>query len=112
MRRKKQITIPRWFIWDGYNFPESSNRDSVVFYLDEHVYLDEDNIARQSLAKQIQQEGISSSLFEAFQLIEKSNTVIAGYKYSEADELSLVFCDYFDDDLDYDATFVEVLIDN
>jgi hypothetical protein len=112
MRRKKQISVPRWFIWEGHDFPGGSGGDSVVFYLDEHVYLDEDSVAKKSLAKHIQEEGISSSLYEAFQLIEKSIVVIAGYKFSEPDDLLPIFCDYSDDELDYDATFVEVLIND
>lgn len=105
----KKIPEPVWLIWDGDNFPREIHSDSVVFYLNEHVYLDDDEIAKKSLAKQILQEGIAYSLGESFSLVEKSAISLAGYRYENDDDTDIpIYCDNDDPDLDYDATFVEV----
>lgn len=108
MRRKKQISEPVWLIWEGEDFPRSIHSDSIVFYLNEQVYLDEDDIAKRALAKQIQQEGISYTLGEAFKLVDSAPQTLAGYRYEEDEDDVPIFCDNDDPDLDYDATFVEI----
>jgi hypothetical protein len=109
MRRKKQLSGPDWFIWEGEDFPRELHSDSVVFYINEHADLDTDEVARLSLARQMLQEGISDSLGEAFKYINDSSISTAGYRYEEYDETTPpLYCDSDDPDLDYDATFVEV----
>ena len=109
MRRKKQLSGPDWNIWDGEDFPRELHSDSVIFYINEHADIDDDEIARRSLAKQILQEGISDSLGEAFKFIQDSHISWGGYRYEDYDDSTLpIYCDNNDPDLDYDATFVEV----
>jgi len=69
MRRKKDVASPVWFIWEGENFPRQIHSDSVIFYLSEQLYLDDDEVAKRSLAKSLLQEGISSSLGHSYKLI-------------------------------------------
>jgi hypothetical protein len=105
----KKVFEPTWLIWEGDDFPRSIHSDSVVFYVNEHLVLDDDDVAKRSLAKQIQQEGISYSLGEAFSLIDTSSCTTAGYRYEDDDESNLpIYCDNDDPLLDYDATFVEI----
>lgn len=109
MRRIKHISEPTWLLWDGDDFPRELHSDSVIFYINEHVHLDDDESARKTLARQILQEGISYSLGEAFKLIEQANISLGGYRYQDYDETDFpLYCDNDDPDLDYDATFVEV----
>lgn len=109
MVHKKKVSEPTWLIWEGDDFPRGMHSDSVVFYVNEHLALDDDEIAKRSLAKQVQQEGISYSLGEAFSLVETSSQILAGYRYEDDDVLSLpIYCDNDDPDLEYDATFVEI----
>jgi hypothetical protein len=109
MRRKKHFSEPTWLIWDGEEFPRELHSDSVVFYINEHVHLDDDDLARKALARQILQEGISDSLGEAFKFIDLASISLGGYRYEEYDESTFpLYCDNTDPDLDYDATFVEV----
>jgi hypothetical protein len=108
MRRKKAILEPTWLIWEGNDFPSKFDSESVVFYISEHLYLDEDNVAKKSLAKQLQLEGIVDSLSEGFKLIDSGNLSRAGYFYEDGEDLYPTYCDNDDSNLDYDATFVEV----
>ena len=108
MRRRKTIAEPRWLTWEGDDFPRKIHSDSVVFYLTEHVYLEEDDIAKKALAKQLQQEGLVYSLSEGFKLIDQGWTSREGYYFEEDDENYPVYCDHNDIDCEWDATFVEV----
>jgi hypothetical protein len=108
MQRKKQVIAPTWLIWEGDDFPRQLHSDSVVFYINEHTYLDNDDTAKRSLATQLQREGIVESLGQAFKLILDSIEVRGGYFYEDNDELFPIFCEYEDPNLDYDATFIEV----
>jgi hypothetical protein len=109
MMSRKRPTGPAWLIWDGDDFPRQIHSDSVVFFVNEHLSLDDDDLARQSLAKQLQQEGLVFSLSEAFNLINQSTPLLAGYRYENDDDTDIpIYCDNEDEDLDYDATFVEV----
>lgn len=106
---RKKLTGPTWLIWEGDDFPNQFHSDSVVFFVNEHLNLDDDELARQSLAKQIQQEGIVYSLSEAFKLIDQASPALAGYRYEDYDEDDFpIYCDNDDPELDYDATFVEI----
>ncbi len=108
MRRRKVISEPVWLIWEGDNFPREIHSDSVVFYINEHLYLDDDDVAKRSLAKALLREGISESNGHSYKLIETGNVTRAGYRYEDGDDVFPIFCDDGDPDLDYDATFVEV----
>ena len=108
MRRKKTIAEPKWLTWEGDDFPRKIHSDSVVFYLTEHIYLDQDEIAKKALARQIQLEGLAYSLGEAFKLINDSWISKAGYYFEDSDELYPVYCELDDELYDWDATFVEV----
>lgn len=109
MRRKKHLSSPTWLTWEGDEFPRELHSDSVIFYISEYVDLEEDNVAKMALARQILQEGISDTLGEAFKFIDLANVSFAGYRYEEYDETTLpLYCENDDPDLDYDATFVEV----
>ena len=107
MRRKKTIAEPKWLTWEGDDFPRKIHSDSVVFYLTEHIYLDQDEIAKKALARQIQLEGLAYSLGEAFKLISDGWISRGGYYFEDDDERYPV---YSDDDalVEWDATFVEV----
>jgi hypothetical protein len=108
MIRKKAISEPVWIIWEGDDFPRELHSDSIVFYLNEHVYLDDDDLARRSLVKSLLREGISTSTGQGYGLIESSTVTRAGYRYDDGDDIVPIYCDDNDPDLDYDATFVEV----
>ncbi len=108
MRRKKVVAAPVWFIWEGEEFPRSTHSDSVVFYLSEHIYLEDDDVAKRSLATAILQEGVSESIGESYRLIDSANVIRAGYCYEDGDDRFPIYCDDEDPLLDYDATFVEV----
>lgn len=94
--------------WEGDDFPRQLHSDSVVFYLSEHIYFESDDEYKTSLAKQIQLEGLSYSLGEAYKMIDKGHVTRAGYYYEDEDGRYPVYCDNDDPDIDYDATFVEV----
>lgn len=109
MRRKKQLTGPDWLTWEGEDFPRELHSDSAIFYINEHVDIDDDEVARKALARQILQEGVSETLGDAFRLIDISLVSLGGYRYEEYDESTFpLYCELDDPDLDYDATFVEV----
>lgn len=108
MRRKKTVTEPVWLTWEGDYFPRSYGSDSLVFYLSEHIYLDADEIAKKSLAREIQREGIVSSLFEAYRLIEISSISRAGFYYEDGDDRFPIYCDESNENYEWDATYVEV----
>jgi len=108
VRRKKTIAEPVWLTWEGDDFPRKLHSDSVVFYLTEHIYLDQDNDAKKALAKQIRLEGVTDSLGEAFKLIDQGWTTKAGYYFEDEDEMYPVYCEIDDPDIYWDATFVEV----
>lgn len=108
MRRKKVIALPSWLIWEGNDYPNKLHSDSIVFYINEHVYLDNDPESRRALARAIQQEGITYSLGESYKLIEDSVVELAGYWYPEDEDRFPTYCSLDDDNYDWDATFVEV----
>lgn len=108
MRRKKAISTPVWLIWEGDDYPRKINSDSVVFYINEHIDLDFDPLAKKSLAKSLQQEGITYSLGESYKLIEDAIIEKAGYWYPDDDDRFPTYCSMDDDNYDWDATFVEV----
>ncbi len=108
MRRKKAVSQPVWFIWEGEEFPRQIHSDSIVFYLNEHVYLDSDDIAKKSLATTLLQEGISESIGHSYRLIDSSIITRAGYCYEGGDDRFPLYCEDDSSFLDYDATFVEV----
>lgn len=100
--------MPSWLTWEGDDFPRKFDSDSVVFFLNEHVHLDDDHLAKKSLARQIQIEGLAYSLGEAFSLIDSGHIIRSGYFYEDEEDLYPIFCEDDDPNLDYDATFVEV----
>lgn len=108
MRRKKILAEPTWLTWEGDDFPRKFSSESVVFYINEHIYLEDDELAKKALAKQIQLEGLAYSLGEAFKLLDSGHSFRAGYYYEDGDDLYPIFCENDDDQIDYDATFVEV----
>lgn len=108
MRRKKAISEPTWIIWDGDDFPRAIHSDSVVLYVNEHIYLDDDDLAKRSLVKTLLREGISTSTGNGYSLIDSANIFRAGYRFDDGDEVVPIYCDNDDPDLDYDATFVEI----
>jgi hypothetical protein len=108
MRRKKVISDPVWLTWEGDDFPRKFHSDSVVFFVSEHIYIDDDAYARRALAKALLQEGISFSTPHSFRLIDSAWSSRAGYRYEDGDERYPVYCENDDPLLDYDATFVEV----
>lgn len=108
MRRKKNITTVDWLTWEGDDFPRMLHSDSVVFYLSEHVYMDQDEAYKSSLARQIQREGISYSLGESYKLIDESLISKAGYYFEDGDQSFPIYCEDDDPNYEWDATFVEV----
>lgn len=108
MRRKKIVSQPVWLMWEGDDFPRKLDSDSVVFYLSEHIYLDEDKEAKTSLARQLQREGIVSSLGEGYRLLDMSWVSRGGFYYDDGDERFPIYCEDDDPLYDWDATFVEV----
>lgn len=108
MRRKKISAEPVWLIWEGDDFPRKIHSDSIVFYLTEHIYFESDPAYKKSLATQIQREGLSYSLGEAFQLIDQGWVSKAGLYYEDGDESFPVYCENDDSLIEYDVTFVEV----
>lgn len=108
MRRRKTTTTVDWLTWEGDDFPRQMHSDSVVFYLPEHVYMDQDDSYRTSLARQIQREGISYSLGESYSLIDQAFVSKAGYYFEEGNESFPVYCETEDPECDRDATFVEI----
>lgn len=108
MRRKKTIADPIWLIWEGNDFPSKFHSDSIIFYLNEHIYLDSDDIAKKSLARQLQREGIATSLFDGYNLINLAWVSRAGYYYDDGDERFPIYCEESDPNYEWDATFVEV----
>ena len=108
MRRKKTTQAAPWLTWEGDGFPRELHSDSVIFYLNEHIYFDSDIQYKRDLARAIQLEGIAYSLGESFRLIEQGRLSQGGYRISEEDPNLFVYCDNDDPDFDYDATFIEV----
>lgn len=108
MRRKKSISAPAWLTWEGDDFPRNFHSDSIIFYLSEHIYFDSDESYKKSLASTILQEGLSSSSYEAYRMIDSAWITRAGYRFDDDDERFPIYCDNDDPDLYYDATFVEV----
>ena len=108
MRVKKSTSSPTWLTWEGDDFPRQIHSDSVVLYLSEHVYFDADEEYRKSLAKQLQLEGISETLGDAYKMIESGHLTRAGYYYEDEDSIYPIYCELDDPNIDYDATFVEV----
>lgn len=108
MRRKKISLEPVWLIWEGDSFPRKFGSDSLIFYLSEHIYLDSDDIARKSLAKQLQREGVVDSLSESYKLIDISWASRAGFYYEDGDDRFPIYCDESDENYEWDATFIEV----
>ncbi len=107
MRRKKEYVGPTWMIWEGEDFPHSLD-DSVVFFVNEYLDLDEDHVASKALARQLQREGIVETLGSAYALIQEASIHHGGYYYADQDEIFPLYCSEEDPDLDYDATFVEI----
>ncbi len=108
MRRKKVPVLPSWLIWEGEDFPRKIHSDSVVFYINEHLELDIDDLARKSLARALQQEGITYSLSESYKLIEDAVIEKAGYWYPDGEDRYPSYCSMDDDNYEWDATYVEV----
>ena len=79
MAKDSRIGESLWFIWDG-DSKEPFHEDSIVFYTEEHVDIEED-VVRKALASSIQREGISDSLSGGFMLIASgaSGHSYAGY---------------------------------
>lgn len=108
MRRKKTIAEPIWLTWEGDDFPRQFHSDSVVFYIGEQLYLDEDAGAKRSLATAILREGVSFSIGQSYKFIDEGNLIRAGYRYDDGDDRFPIYCEDDDPLLDYDATFLEV----
>ena len=62
-----------WFLWDLEESPDGS----LIFYTEGHVDL-EHEIVRKALASTIQREGISYSLGQSFQMIDRAKITL-GY---------------------------------
>jgi hypothetical protein len=79
MAKDSRIGESLWFIWEG-DSKEPFHKDSIVFYTEEHVDIEED-VVRKALASSIQREGISDSLSGGFMLIASgaSGHSYAGY---------------------------------
>lgn len=108
MRVRKGVSTPTWLIWEGDDFPRQIHSDSIVFYLGEHIYFDSDEEYKTSLARQLQVEGVSETLGQAYKMIDSGHLTRAGYYYEDEDARYPVYCDNDDPSIDYDATFVEV----
>lgn len=74
----------------------------------EDIFIDADPEYRVSLARQIQKEGLSESLGEAFGLIDSGRSVRGGVYYEDGDDKYPVYCELDDDLIEINATFVEV----
>ena len=77
MAKDSRIGESLWFIWDG-NDQDPFHRDSIVFYTEEHIDIEED-VVRKAFASSIQREGISDSLSGGFTLIASG---ISGHTYA------------------------------
>ena len=66
-----------WQEWTGTGYSQTSN-DTVVFYTESHVSLDEPVVLR-ALASALQREGIVHSLGEAYAAVEKQSIFSTGY---------------------------------
>jgi len=80
MAKDSRIGESLWFIWDG-DSTEPFHEDSIVFYTEEHVDIEED-VVRKALASSIQREGISDSLSGGFMLIASGASGHSYYGYS------------------------------
>ncbi|NDF98569.1 MAG: hypothetical protein EB101_06535 [Chitinophagia bacterium] len=79
-----------WKEWTGDGFDPQLN-DSVVFFTDEHVDL-ENEIVRRALASALQRDGISISLGNGFQSLE-SSSITYGYAGEVDGDIDLSVCD-------------------
>jgi hypothetical protein len=77
-----------WFIWDGVA-PAQADSESVIFYTEEHIDIDED-VARRALASSLQREGLVSSLGQGFSIIDKA---VSGHDYMSMSVDFQTFCD-------------------
>jgi hypothetical protein len=79
-----------WLEWFGYYY-ESRDEDSVVFYTNDHVDLDND-VVKRALASAVQREGIAVSLGEGYKMVESAK-IHTGYSGEFEDELLPAECD-------------------
>lgn len=100
-----------WSEWDGELY-ESKNSDSLVYYTEEHVDLEND-VVKRGLASSLQRDGVVDSLGQGFKEIESCEVVYGWAGYLE-DEMTMLVCDefgetYYGDILDniIEITFVE-----
>lgn len=101
-----------WAIWDGLGYTPAFP-DSVTYYTTEHVDV-EHELIRKALASSIQRDGLTYSLYEAFQAID-SGVVSQGWFGTAEGELHEEICSEVGETIDgtvlttkSPATFVEV----
>lgn len=97
----------QWVEWDGEGYTTlSSSEDSAVLYVPEQkLTLTEHETA--SLARTIQQLGLTDSLFESKELIS-SGKLVVGFSGFRVDDNVLVVCD--SDGMTYYGDSVEAII--
>lgn len=110
MTRKKDIQPTHWIIWEGDEFPRKFHSDSIVFFVEEAIYLKEDVDAKKDLATAVLREGIASSLSEAHRLVEDSWVTRGGLEYIDYGSVELPVFFEIEDPGKYgwDATYVEL----
>jgi hypothetical protein len=79
-----------WKEWTGEGY-EPFLEDSVVFFTDEHVDL-ENELIRRALASALQRDGVSVSLGDGFKAID-SATISHGHAGEVDEALDLTVCD-------------------
>lgn len=102
-----------WKEWTGEGY-EPFLEDSVVFFTDEHVDL-ENELIRRALASALQRDGVSVSLGDGFKAIDGA-TISHGHAGEVDGELDLTVCDEEGEtregdlvDEIFEVTWVEVL---
>lgn len=79
-----------WKEWTGDGF-DPQLKESIVFFTDEHVDL-ENEIVRRALASALQRDGISLSLGNGFESLEKAS-ITYGYAGEVDEDIDLSVCD-------------------
>jgi hypothetical protein len=79
-----------WKEWTGEGY-EPLHDDSVVFFTEDHVDL-ENEVIRRALASALQRDGVSVSLGKGFQFLETSH-VTYGYAGEVDGDMDLTACD-------------------
>jgi hypothetical protein len=90
MAKDSRIGESLWFIWDGDGYTPSLD-GSIIFYTEEHVDIENETV-RKALASSLQREGITTSLSQAFSLIDAGINWY-GYIGSSPEEHALMACE-------------------